>query len=355
MMRWMAPLRHLGAKVLVGRNRRQFITLLGGAAATWPLAARAQQGERMRRVGLLIQFTESDPQGQARIAAFREELQKRGWRIGSNLQIDYRWAVSNDELARSAAAELLELTPDVISANSTVPLRAVQQATRTVPIVFTTIIEPIGQGFVASLAHPGGNTTGFSYLEVSIGGKWMDLLKDIAPRVIRVACMFNPQRGPYSVGISHFAQEAAQRLGLQYVAAPVFEPAQIEPAIAPLAHEPNAGLIISPDAFTVTHRQQIIALAARYQLPAIYSERNFAADGGLVSYGPDYVDHFRQAASYVDRILRGEKPADLPVQQPSKFYLAINLKTANALGLEVPPTPARPRRRGDRVTAEAQS
>ena len=319
-------------------QRREFITLLGGAAAAWPLVARAQQGERMRRVGLLIQFTESDPQGQARIAAFREELQKRGWRIGSNLQIDYRWAVSNDELARSAAVELLELTPDVISANSTVPLRAVQQATRTVPIVFTTIIEPIGQGFVSSLAHPGGNTTGFSYLVVSIGGKWMDLLKDIAPRVVRVACMFNPQRGPYSVGISYFAQEAAQRLGLQYVAAPVFEPAQIEPAIAPLAHEPNAGLIISPDAFTVTHRQQIIALAARYQLPAIYSERNFAADGGLVSYGPDYVDHFRQAASYVDRILRGEKPADLPVQQPSKFYLAINLKTANALGLEVPPT-----------------
>ena len=162
--------------------------------------------------------------------------------------------------------------------------------------------------------------------------------------------MFNPQRGPYSVGISHFAQEAAQTLGVQYVAAPVFEPTQIEPAITPLAHEPNAGLIISPDAFTVTHRQQIIALAARYQLPAIYSERNFAADGGLVSYGPDYVDHFRQAASYVDRILRGEKPADLPVQQPSKFYLAINLKTANALGLEVPPIAARPRRRGDRMT-----
>jgi ABC-type uncharacterized transport system substrate-binding protein len=318
-------------------RRREFITILGGAVAR-PLAARAQQGERMRRIGLLIQFPESDPQGQARITAFREELQKRGWRIGDNLQIDYRWAVSNDEQARSAVAELLALTPDVISANSTVPLRAVQQATRSVPIVFTTIIEPIGQGFVASLAHPGGNTTGFSYLEVSIGGKWMGLLKDIAPQVTRVACMFNPQRGPYSVGISHFAQEAAQRLGVQYVAAPVFEPTQIEPAIMPLTHEPNAGLIISPDAFTVTHRQQIITLAARYRLPAIYSERNFAVDGGLVSYGPDYVDHWRQAASYVDRILRGEKPADLPVQQPSKFYLAINLNTAKALGLEVPPT-----------------
>jgi ABC-type uncharacterized transport system substrate-binding protein len=318
-------------------RRRKFITLLGAAAA-WPLAAHAQQTERMRRIGLLIQFSESDPQGQARIRAFRDELEKRGWKIGGNLQIDYRWAVSNDEQARSAVAELLALTPDVISANSTVPLRAVQQATRSVPIVFTTIIEPVDQGFVASLAHPGGNTTGFSYLEVSIGGKWMDLLKDIAPQVTRVACMFNPQRGPYSAGISHFAQEAAQRLGVQYVAVPVFEPAQIEPAITTLAHEPNAGLIISPDAFTVIHRQQIIALAARYRLPAIYSERNFAVDGGLVSYGPDYVDHWRQAASYVDRILRGEKPADLPVQQPSKFYLAINLKTAKALALEVPLT-----------------
>jgi putative ABC transport system substrate-binding protein len=314
------------------------MALLGGAAAAWPLAASAQQGGRMRRVGVLIQFPENDLDGQARIAAFREELQKLGWSIGGNLQIDYRWAASNEERARSAAAELLELTPDVISANSTLPLRAVQQATRTIPIVFTTIIEPIGQGFVASLAHPGGNTTGFSYLEVSIGGKWMNLLNDIAPRVTRVACMFNPQRGPYSVGISHFAQEAAQRLGVQYVAAPVFEPTQIESAITTLAHEPNGGLIISPDAFTVTHRQQIITFATRYRLPTIFSERNFAVDGGLVSYGPDYVDHFRQAASYVDRILRGAKPSDLPVQQPSKFYLAINRKTTKAVGITVPAT-----------------
>jgi putative tryptophan/tyrosine transport system substrate-binding protein len=319
-------------------GRRDFITLLGGAAAAWPLAARAQRGERMRRIGVLLQFSESDLAGQARIAAFGEELQKLGWSIGGNLQIDSRWAVSNEERARSAAAELLELTPDVISANSTLHLRAVQQATRTVPIVFTTVIEPVGQGFVASLAHPGGNTTGFSYLEVSIGGKWMNLLKEIAPRIKRVACMFNPQRGPYSVGISHFAEEAAQRVGVQYVAASVFEPTQIEAAITTLAHEPNGGLIISPDAFTVTHRQQIITLAARYRLPTIYSERNFAIDGGLVSYGADYVDQFRQAASYVDRILRGAKPADLPVQQPSKFYLAINLKTAKALGIEIPPT-----------------
>jgi putative tryptophan/tyrosine transport system substrate-binding protein len=318
-------------------RRREFITLLGGAAA-WPLAARSQQGERMRRIGVLIQFAEGDPEGLARLTAFREELQKLGWSVGGNLQIDSRWAVTSEERARSAVEELLGLTPDVIFANGTLALRAAQQATRAVPIVFRDIIEPIGQGFVASLAHPGGNTTGFAYLEVSIGGKWLDLLKDIAPRITHVACMFNPQRGPYSVGISLFAQEAAQRRGVQYVAAPVFEPTQIEPAMTSLAHEPNGGLIISPDAFTISHRQQIIALAARYQLPTIYSERNFAVDGGLVSYGADYVDQARQAASYVDRILRGAKPSDLPVQQPSKFYLVINLKTAKALGLTEPPT-----------------
>jgi putative ABC transport system substrate-binding protein len=317
-------------------RRRAFITLLGGAAG-WPLAAHAQQGDRMRRVGVLMQFGESDPQGQARVVAFHEELQKLGWSVGGNLHIDYRWAVTSEERARSAAAELFELTPDVISASGTMALRAVQQATRVVPIVFRDIIEPVGQGFVASLAHPGGNTTGFSYLEVSVGGKWLNLLKEIAPRISRVACMFNPQRGPYSVGISLFAQEAAQRLGVQYVAAPVLEPTQIEPAITTLAHEPNGGLIISPDAFTITHRQQIITLAARYRLPTIYSERMFAVDGGLISYGADYVYHSRQAASYVDRILRGAKPADLPVQQPSKFYLVINLKTAKTLGLEIPP------------------
>jgi putative ABC transport system substrate-binding protein len=317
-------------------KRRDFITLLGGAAVAFPIAVRAQQGDRMRRVSVLIQFAESDPDGQARVVAFREELQKLRWSVGGNLQIDYRWAVTSEERARSAAAELLELTPDVILAGGTLALRAVQQATRVVPIVFRDIIEPVGQGFVASLAHPGGNTTGFSYLEVSVGGKWLNLLKEIAPRISRVACMFNPQRGPYSVGISLFAQEAAQRLGVQYVAAPVFEPTQIEPAITTLAHEPNGGLIISPDAFTVTHRQQIITLAARYRLPTIYSERMFAVDGGLISYGADYVDHSRQAASYVDRILRGANPADLPVQQPSKFYLVINLKTAKALDLDVP-------------------
>jgi putative tryptophan/tyrosine transport system substrate-binding protein len=318
-------------------KRRDFIALLGGAAAAWPLAAFAQQS--MRRVGVMIQYDESDAEGQARLAAFREGLEKLGWKVGGNLKIDYRWGVSTEERARAAATELLALAPDVMFANTTtLPLRAAQQATGTVPIVFTTIMEPVGQGFVASLARPGGNTTGFSYLEVSVGGKWLNLLKEIAPHITRVACMFNPERGPFNVGISLFAQEAAQRVGVQYVAAPVFGPTQIEPVMMALAREPNGGLIVSPDAFTVTHREQIIALAARYRLPAIFAERNFATGGGLVSYGADYVEHFRQAASYVDRILRGANPADLPVQQPTKFYLVINLKTAKALGLDVPAT-----------------
>jgi putative ABC transport system substrate-binding protein len=320
-------------------KRRDVIGLLGvaAAAAAWPAAARAQSSDRVRRVGVLIQLAESDPEGQARLAAFREELQKLGWRIGNDLQIDYRWGISNDERARAAIAELLNLAPAVILANSTVSLRAAQQATRTVPIVFTTVIEPVAEGFVASLARPGANTTGFSYLELSIGGKWLDLLKEIAPIVTRIALMFNPQRGPYSVGISHFVQQAAQNHAVQYVAAPVNETTDIETVMTTLAREPGGGLIVSPDAFTVTHAKVIIALAARYGLPAIYGGRSFAANGGLISYGANYVDHFRQAATYVDRILRGEKPADLPVQQPSRFELVINVRTAKALGLDIPP------------------
>jgi putative tryptophan/tyrosine transport system substrate-binding protein len=316
-------------------QRREFITLLGGAAAAWPLAARAQQAERMRRIGVMIQLAETDQEGQDRLAAFRKELERLGWKVGKNLQIDYRFGTSNDERAHVAAAELLNLAPDVIFANSSVSLRAAQQGTRTVPIVFTTVIDPVAQGFVASLAHPGGNTTGFSYIESSVGGKWLDLLKEIAPRVSHVAFMFNPRRGPYGVDISRFVEEAAQRLAVQYVAASVYEPAEIETVMTTLARQPGGGLIVSPDAFTVTHGQDIIDIAARDGLPAIFAERNFATAGGLISYGADYIEHFRQAATYVDRILRGEKPADLPVQQPTKFDLVINLKTAKALGLTV--------------------
>jgi putative tryptophan/tyrosine transport system substrate-binding protein len=289
----------------------------------------------VRRVGVLIHLAESDSEGQARLGAFRQGLVKLGWQVGRNLSIDYRWKASNDDQARAAVAELLKLAPDVILANSTVTLRAAQQATGAVPIVFTTVIDPVAQGFVTSLAHPGGHTTGFAYLESSVGGKWLDLLKEVAPGVTRVAFMFNPQRGPYSVEISHFVQEAAQRRAMQYVAAPVFESAEVETVMAALAREPGGGLIVSPDSFTVTNIGLIIDLAARHRLPAIYSERNFAADGGLMSYGADYIDMYRQAAIYVDRILRGDKPTDLPVQQPTKFFLVINLKTAKALGLTV--------------------
>jgi putative ABC transport system substrate-binding protein len=316
-------------------KRREFITLLGGAAVTWPFAAHGQQAQRMRRIGVLIHLAENDLEGQARLGAFRDGLGKLGWQVGGNLSIDYRWKASNDDQARAAVAELLKLAPDVILANSSVTLRATQQLAGAVPIVFTTVIEPVAQGFVTSLAHPGGLTTGFAYLESSIGGKWLDLLKDIAPGVTRVVFMFNPQRGPYSVGISRFVQEAAQRRAVQYVAAPVFESAEVETVMAALAREPGGGMIVSPDSFTVTNIGLIIDLAARHRLPAIYSERNFAADGGLMSYGADYIDMYRQAATYVDRILRGDKPADLPVQQPSKFFLVINLKTAKALGLTV--------------------
>jgi len=323
-----------GAATVTLLRRRDFILALGGAAIL-PRAARTQQNERVRRIGVLIQLAESDPEGQTRIAAFREQLQKLGWRIGGNLQIDARWGTSSDERARAAVADLLQSSPDLIFANSSVSLRAAQKATSTIPIVFTTVIDPVGQGFVASLAHPGGNTTGFSYLEPSVGGKWLDLLREVAWQVTRVTFMFNPQRGPYGANISDFAQQAAQKLAVQYVAAPVYEPAEIEAAMTTLAREPGGGLIIAPDAFTVTNGDTIIALAARFGLPAMYAERNFTMAGGLMSYGADYVEHFRQAATYVDRILRGEKPTDLPVQQPSRFNLVINLKTAKALNLTV--------------------
>jgi len=319
----------------VSIRRREFITLVGGAAA-WPMAVRAQHGERTRRVGILIQLSEADPEAIARLGAFRTGLQSLGWRIGDNLLIDTRWDISTDERAHAAMVELLKLEPDVVVANSTVALRAAQQATHTVPIVFTTVIDPVGQGFVTNLAHPGGNTTGFSALEPAVGAKWLDLLKKTAPFVKRIAFMFNPERGPYGARISSFAQEAAQNFDIQYVAAPVAVPLDIETAIAALANEPSGGLIVSPDAFTVRNRKLIVDQANAYKLPAMYMTRNYAVEGGLISYGPNYLDHFRQAAIYVDKILKGDKPANLPVQEPVNFELVINLKTAKALGLDVP-------------------
>ena len=312
-------------------RRREFITLLGGAAA-WPIAARAQEGKRVRRVGVLASFPESDPELQLRLAAFRDALHRQGWQIGSNLQIDYRWDISTDERARAGTTELMNLEPDLIFANAAVALRAAQHATHTIPIVFTMIADPVGQSFIDSLPHPGGNTTGFSSFDLSVGGKWLDLLNDIVPG----AFIFNPQRGPYSAAISTFGEKAAEKHAVQYVAKPVLDPADIEPVMRTLAREPGGAVIVSPDQFTATHRKLIVNSANNNGLPAMYGVRDFIGDGGLASYGTDFVDQFRQAASYVDRILRGENPASLPVQQPIKFEFVINLQTARALGIGVP-------------------
>jgi ABC-type uncharacterized transport system substrate-binding protein len=320
-------------------RRREFIALIGAAAASWvswPFAARAQQAERMRRIGVLMVLSENDPQSRSRVAAFQQALDKLGWTVGRNLAIDYRWGVSNPERARTAAAELLDLAPDLILANATLALRGAQQATRTVPIVFTGVSEPVSQGFVASLARPGGNTTGFTNLEPSVAGKWVELLKEMAPRVTRVALVFNPPSTPIPAQFVRAAEAAAAKLGLETAAAQVGGLVEIEATLSRLAGEPGIGLIFPPDTFTGFHHKLIVELTARHRLPAIYSFGYFAAAGGLVSYGPDVTDHFRRSAVYVDRIFRGEAPGDLPVQQPTKFEFVINLKTAKALGLTVP-------------------
>ena len=315
-------------------KRREFITLLGGAAVTWPPDVRAQQPDQKRRVGVLFLLSETDPQTQVRTTAFQQGLEKLGWKVGRNVQIDYRFGVREDERARAAATDLLRLTPDVIVVNSGAALRAAQQATRTTPIVFVALSEPAG---VANLAHPGGNTTGFTALEPSVGAKWLELLKEIAPHVTRVAIMFNPGATPVAPLFVPSAQEAAPRFGMETVMTPVHASGELEAVMARLGGEPGSGLIIPPDSFLPFHYKLIVEQAARYRLPAIYAFRFYADAGGLVSYGPDIVDEFRQAAAYVDRILRGEKAIDLPVQQPTKFEFVINLKTAKALGLEVPP------------------
>jgi putative ABC transport system substrate-binding protein len=315
-------------------KRRKFITLLGGAAA-WPRTVRSQQPERMRRIGMLLAGAESDPQWQGNVAAFREGLEKLGWTVGRNLQIDYRWRMNDVERTRAATADLLGLAPDAVLANGISALAAVQHATRATPIVFTVVSEPVAQGFVQSLAHPGGNITGFTNLELTVGAKWLDMLREIAPGITRVVFMFNPVA---SIALRFFppVEEAARRFSMVAQLAEVHEPAEIEPIISRLAREPGGGLIFPTDSFINTHRKLVIELAARYRLPAMYSLRHYAASGGLVSYGIDTNDQYRQAAAYVDRILRGAKPADLPVQQPTKFEFVINLKTAKALGLDVP-------------------
>ena len=317
-------------------KRREFITLLGSAAAAWPLAARARQGDQVRRVGILLPAAANDQEWQARVGAFQQELGQWGWSIGSDLKIDTRWATTNAAEIRRHAAELAALAPDVILAGGTSTLGPLMQATRAVPIVFTLVFDPVGAGYVDSLARPGGNATGFMLYEYSFSGKWLELLKQIAPGLTRVAVLRDATQG---FAISEFAviQAMAPSLGIEVNPVDMRDAGEIERTVTTFARAPNGGLILTGGAAGVRYRDLVITLAAKHKLPAIYFERFFAAAGGLASYGPDNIDAFRRAAGYVDRILKGEKPADLPVQAPNKFELVINLKAANALGLTVPP------------------
>jgi putative ABC transport system substrate-binding protein len=315
-------------------RRREFITLLGGAAA-WPLAASAQQLERVRRIGSLAQLPENDPELRRRLTAFVQTLQKLGWRDGQNLRIDYRYALGKADNARRYAAELIELAPDVILAEGGSSTGPLLEATRTVPIIFVLAPDPVGAGFVESLARPGRNATGFSQAEYAVSAKWLELLKEVAPRVTRVAVLRDLA---LASGTGQFGaiQGAAASLGAELSPINMRDAGEIERGIAAFALKSSGGLIVTASPLGPIHRDLIVALAARHQLPAVYPERLFVAEGGLISYAPDFADQYRQAAGYVDRILKGEKPADLAVQQPTKFELVINLKTAKALGLDVP-------------------
>ncbi len=320
-------------------QRREFITVLGGAAATWPLAALAQQPDHMRRIGVLMAHAESDPEFQAYVTAFREGLQKLGWTEGRNIQLDFRWGALDDaELRKRSANELIALKPDLIVTQNTPPTATMLQQTRTIPVVFVVIADPVGSGFVQNLARPGGNATGFTIMEPTITGKWLELLKEIAPRVNRAAFLFNPATTPYANIYLNPFKAAAASLGLKAVVATVHDTAELDTVIAAQAREPNGGLIVMPDGFLNVHRAEVILLAARNGLPVVYPWRFFAEQGGLLSYGSEQRGLFRVAASYVNRILKGEKPADLPVQAPTEYELVINLKTAKTLGLTVPPT-----------------
>lgn len=315
--------------------RRKLIAALGGAAIAWPLAAPAQQSGRMRLVGVLMPSVEGDPESQVRIRSFQQGLEKLGWMIGRNIRIEIRWGVNDIAKIQAATAELLAMGPDVILALTSRAVATLQQATRTVPIVFVAVYEPVAQGFAQSLAHPGGNITGFTAVEATVGAKWLELLKKIAPPVTRIAFMFDPDN-PGSMQTLHFAAAAAPDYAVEMVMAPVHGPAEVEAAMMKLGSEPGGGLIVPPDGFLLEYRKQIIGLTARYRLPAIYGLSAFTTEGGLASYGVKVSEQFGQAADYVDRILRGEKASDLPVQEPSKYEFVINLKTAKSLGLEVP-------------------
>jgi putative tryptophan/tyrosine transport system substrate-binding protein len=319
-------------------KRREFITLLGGTAAVWPLAAGAQQRERMRRIAVLTPLPANHPDAKARHAAFLESLRQLGWSEGHNVRIEARWSAGDPAITRKNAVELVALAPDVILASGSAGLPAILEATRSVPIVFVAVPDPVGSGFVGSLAEPGGNATGFMMFEYDLSAKWLELLKQIAPTVTRAAVL---RDAAVAAGIGQFAviQSVARSVGIDVKAINLLrDPAEIENSVAAFARAPNGGLILTASALSAVHRDLIISLAARYKLPATYQEQSYAAAGGLVSYGPNFPDQFRRAAGYVDRILKGEKPANLPVQAPTKYELVINLKTAKALGLNVPPT-----------------
>jgi putative ABC transport system substrate-binding protein len=318
-------------------RRREAIFTLCGVAVAWPLAGRAQQPDRLRRIGVLMGYAESDSDAQAWYVAFREELQKLGWTEGGNTQIDTRWATPADAGSmRRFAKELVALQPDLFLSSTTPTTTALLQQTRTIPIVFAIVADPIGSGFVASFARPGGNVTGFIFTEPTMAGKWLELLKEIAPRVARVAMLFNPASATYAEYWLNPFKAAAASFAIEPIAAPVRDRSELESVVAAQAREPNGGLIAMPDSFTDAHRAEITSLAARYRLPAVYPFRFFVEVGGLLSYGVDRTDNFRRAATYADRILKGEKPSELPVQAPFKYELVINLKTAKALGLDVP-------------------
>jgi ABC-type uncharacterized transport system substrate-binding protein len=319
-------------------RRREFIALLSGTAVIWPLAARAQQQpERVRRIGVLMNLASDDAEGQARLAAFQQGLQRLGWSVGGNVEIDYRWGAGDADRIRKFAAELVALAPNVILSTGSPSAAALQQATRTVPIVFVTVVDSVGSGFVDNLARPGGNITGFTLFEYGISGKWLELLKEIAPGVRRAAVIRDPAlaSGGGQLGA---IQAVAPLVGVEVTPVNVRDAGEIERAITAFARSSNGGLIVTGSTLAGVHRNLIVTLAMRHKLPAVYFGRYFVLDGGLVSYGPDFIDQYQRAAGYVDRILKGEKPADLPVQAPTKYELVINLKTAKALGIDVPAT-----------------
>jgi ABC-type uncharacterized transport system substrate-binding protein len=317
-------------------KRREFITLLGGAAVTWLLAARAQQPERMRRIGVLMHTAADEPESQARLAAFMQGLQELGWAVGRNLRIDYRWSVGDSARLYKDAAELVALAPEVILGGVGATAAALQQASRTVPVVMAQGIDPVGNGYVESLARPGGNITGFIQFEYGLAGKWAELLRELTPQITRVGVLREP--GDAAIGQWAMIQAVAQSFGAELRRIDLRDASEIERAVSAFARSPNGGLIVAVSAASLTHRDLIIRLAAQHRLPTVYAYRVFVTHGGLVTYGPDIVAQYRRAAGYVDRILKGEKAADLPVQAPTKYELVINLKTAKALGLEVPPT-----------------